>query len=291
MKPEIKLVDSLFEGVVSISSGRLKKLPNRFAYYRGDGKTKNGNFFDEIVLITDRDLKRVDELPHQHKIAWITEPPSIEPEANEWIQQPENYNKFTMILTYVKDYLDLSNKFVMVPSAGTWIDKSDWNIYAKTKSVSIIASAKDITEGHRLRHEVIKRYRNHITGLYGRGYQSIEYKLQGLWPFRYSIVIENERSPLFFSEKIMDCLLTGTIPIYWGASDIGRFFDMFSILRFETIDELDHIFNEVATEEYYDSRILAIRTNLRKAQQYAIMEDWIYDNVIAKKWASQIKSI
>jgi len=36
---------------------------------------------------------------------------------------------------------------------------------------------------------------------------------RALTPYRYSVVIENVREPGYFSEKLVDALLCGTVPI------------------------------------------------------------------------------
>ena len=59
----------------------------------------------------------------------------------------------------------------------------------------------------------------------GRGYQPFEEKADGLAPYRFSIITENVRNHSYFTEKIVDALLCETVPIYWGAPNIDRFFD------------------------------------------------------------------
>lgn len=43
--------------------------------------------------------------------------------------------------------------------------------------------------------------------------------------YQYHIVIENTRELNCFSEKLIDCLITKTIPIYYGCENIGEYFD------------------------------------------------------------------
>jgi hypothetical protein len=60
----------------------------------------------------------------------------------------------------------------------------------------------------------------------GRGYQPFENKQDGLLNYRYSVIIENVKEPDYFTEKLFDCLLCGTLPIYLGAPNIGDYFDV-----------------------------------------------------------------
>ena len=60
-----------------------------------------------------------------------------------------------------------------------------------------------------------------ITGVYAKGYTHgqtgwADNKLAGLKDYMFTIVIENVVDDCWFTEKLMDSLLTGTIPIYWG---------------------------------------------------------------------------
>jgi len=290
MIPKIKILDNIFPHGTSIGSGDLKIYPTRFSWHRGEGLTQNGNILDDIVFITETSFNQVEALPHKIKIGWITEPPTTDDwlyggKIYEEIRKPENYNKFTIIITYIKELLDISPKFVFHPSAGCWIYPDAWQVYPKTKYISIIASKKTTTDGHRLRHEVIKRFGQYIDGIYGHGYKFIDSKLEGLKDYRYQIVIENERNPLFFSEKLIDCFATGTIPIYWGAQEIDTFFDKKGIIIFNDANHLQEIFIAhpyLLSAEQYQHKIKEVNKNLNLAKQYAIVEDWIWDNVINK---------
>jgi hypothetical protein len=61
------------------------------------------------------------------------------------------------------------------------------------------------------------------------------------------------------TEKIFDCLVTGTIPIYWGATDIDAFVppDCFIDMRqFESYDDLRRFLkslDEKSIEEYREN--------------------------------------
>ena len=62
-------------------------------------------------------------------------------------------------------------------------------------------------------HEVIQKFGNKMT-VFGRGYDPIEFKIDGLKDYRFSVVIENCKRDYWFTEKLIDCFVTGTIPIY-----------------------------------------------------------------------------
>jgi hypothetical protein len=113
--------------------------------------------------------------------------------------------------------------------------------------------------------------------LYGFGTtRPLVSKLLGLKPYAFQVVIESERLDYWFTEKLIDCFATGTVPIYWGPPSIGRFFNLDGILQFRTLDELAGILMSL-TPSMYDERADAIVDNYNRARTYGCAEDWIYD--------------
>ena len=138
---------------------------------------------------------------------------------------------------YSKRYKNVV-KFAVVDS---WVDGNlvDSTLI-KTKSCSIIASGKKDLKGHKLRHQIIawvKKSGVDVDAL-GRGFKSFEFKQEGLLPYRHSVVIENVQEPDYFTEKLLDCMLCGTMPIYWGAPNISEYFDPVGMHICLTYDDL-----------------------------------------------------
>lgn len=140
----------------------------------------------------------------------------------------------------------------------------------KTKMVSIIASAKRTFEGHRLRHEVIDKARaqNLVLDVMGRGYRPIEDKTEGLAPYRFTVVIENSREPSYITEKLIDALRCRTVPIYWGAPDVGKIFDPAGLIECTTFADIVAAVQRASAEDY-DRRRTAIEVNASIADHYA----------------------
>ena len=72
----------------------------------------------------------------------------------------------------------------------------------------------------------------------GRGYNPFEHKQDGLLPYRYSVVIENVQEVDYFTEKLLDCMLCGTLPIYWGAPNIEKYFDVAGMIICNSLIDL-----------------------------------------------------
>lgn len=178
--------------------------------------------------------------------------------------------KFFRVLTYDSLLLRLLGNAIFVPAGDAWVaEKTDSN---KPKLMSVIASKKMDLPGHRLRHEAIKfAQENHLElDTFGRAYRFIEKKEEALSDYRFSLVIENSRQANYFTEKVIDCFLQKTIPIYWGAPNIAEFFDKDGIVACSTLDDIKRAFTTVDSA-FYEKRREAVEKNFQLAKSYA---DW-----------------
>jgi GR25 family glycosyltransferase involved in LPS biosynthesis len=104
----------------------------------------------------------------------------------------------------------------------------------KPRRLSWITSNVSSLPGHRRRLEFLARLRKNLEfDLYGRGFHRVYDKWDVLAPYRYSIAFENAREPWYFTEKLMDCYVCETMPIYIGDPTIANFFPAASL---EVID-------------------------------------------------------
>jgi hypothetical protein len=182
--------------------------------------------------------------------------------------------KFHKIFT---NYSHLSSKYsnvISLPLAYSWVDKSITIGNKRDKLTSLIASEKQKRPGHKLRHEIINTLPKESFEVLGRGYKPFVNKADGLTPYMYSIVIENCKEVDYFTEKIVDCFMCGTIPIYWGANNISDYFDSGGVLSFETIDELRSILKKISTQDF-TLRSDAINNNRKIAQDICKVDDKI----------------
>lgn len=228
-----------------------------------------------ITFYTDMWIEHVVYAPDNiMKVAFLLEAPSISDQ--HYRQAIALHDKFDYILSHRID-LFTTNKWLFYPFGGSRIRPEDWGIFDKTKSVSLFVSEKRAATGHRFRAEIQSKAQEYGIDVYGRGSNPVESKVVGLRDYHYSIVVENMRCNVWFTEKIIDCISQGTVPIYWGTENIGDFFDTSGIIQFETMDELAHILDDISVDDYY-SRILAIKNNFVEAQKYVCAEDWIFEN-------------
>jgi hypothetical protein len=169
-------------------------------------------------------------------------------------------------------------KFAFAGSNLPWIPIVD-KIPEKTKLVSMVASPKKMTFGHHIRHIMAEKYKNNID-LYGGasgsprvgfGQQPWPDKTETLLPYMFHIVIENDKYETYFTEKITDCFASGTIPVYWGAPDIGKYFNMNGIIQLTPEFDISAL-----TPELYYSKLAAVNDNLNRVRNLETADDILY---------------
>lgn len=108
----------------------------------------------------------------------------------------------------------------------------------KTGEMSWILGSGRGLRGHRVRmdfFEALRRAEPRVN-LFGRAIRPLEDKWDGLAPYRFSLAIENSSSPHYWTEKIADCFLAWTVPLYWGAPDIAEFFPKDAFIQIDIRD-------------------------------------------------------
>jgi len=268
---KVTLFDNNFSHTFSRNNGDIKIFSKKIIFDR----TK----IHDVIFYTDTFIKynHVENFKENKNIAWILEPRSIDDSTYE--QVIKNLNLYDYVISHDKFFISRVNtlspkKGLWCDVGGTWIEEKDWKIYSKNKNISIIASNKQITYGHKLRHDIISKYRNNFDIILGRGYNPINYKLEGLKDYRFSVTIENETDT--FTEKLIDCLVTGTIPIYYGPSYIDKTFNTEGFIIIDKIEDFENIIKNI-NEKYYLSKIKIIEENFKLSLKYINTEDLIYD--------------
>ena len=272
----VTIKDNCFSHTYSCGNGDLKILSN---YIKWDRQNLH-----DTIFYTDGYISSDFSYLHKNKInvAWIIEPKEISRHlysVNLYDVNYTDWNKFDYVLSHNLDFVTELNNSGKVQAlwyafGGCWIYEEDRQIFKKSKNLSIISSGKETTYGHKLRHKIIELYIENFTDISGGGYNPIIYKLSSLKDYRFSVIIENDNSNDFFSEKLIDCLVTGTIPVYYGTKNIGKYFDLEGFIVINDVDDFNRIL-PLLNEDYYNSKINAIKNNFDLSHQYVNMEDWI----------------
>jgi len=182
--------------------------------------------------------------------------------------------RFYKILTKNKYLLEEIHNTSFFYFGSTFIQNLDKIDLQKKNMASLIASNQNKLTGHKLRHKIVQhiKSKNLDISVIGRGYKPFKNKEDGLKSFRYSIVIENSSELDYFTEKVIDACLLETIPIYWGAPNISKYFDTRGFIICESIDQI----------------LLAIQT--MSVDDYNSKKEWIKKNKITAAYhANYIK--
>jgi len=231
--------------------------------------TKN----DTTFFVDDYIANGLNKKYSKYEYGWLLESKFITPKIIDFCinNVPLLKNKYIKIFTHNKNLLALdADLFVFCPANGTWID--DLYVRNKTKNISMIASNKVITEGHKIRLEIAKKYSSRVD-LYGRGFKEIDKKEEGLEDYMFSICIENGVYESYFTEKILDCFACGTMPVYLGTPDIFNYFNKDGIVFLDNEFDINYL-----NTELYLSKTQAIQDNLERVKKYITCENWLYEN-------------
>lgn len=276
----VNLFDNTFrQAVCSVAY----KTPKHIRYVRGAIKHDGITLFVDGCA-TNGSAKSVES---RYKIAWLHEPECLHPNVYRDIIHHEN--EFDFILTHYQPLLDRSPKYGFCPYGGVWIDKEHWRIGPKQELVSMLFGEKKATAGHLLRHAIYDRFQNFKKidwyGCRGRLTDySQETKEIVLSPYMFTIVTETCCADNLFTEILLDCFSQGTIPIFWGAPNIGAFFNADGILHFDNLDDLGQILMDI-TPKLYGMMWDAAVENLGLIHEYEITEDWMFENILKGVYA------
>jgi hypothetical protein len=197
---------------------------------------------------------------------------------HDWAVQ--NKNLFSFILTWSDKVLNNCENALFLPFGHTWFkpDQYEKN-HIKKFQVSHLCGKLLKTYGQSIRHELLAR-KNEIKiptkffDVYGDRY-NIEDARKGkeevFGDSMFGVAIENTSHRGYFTEKILDCFLLKTIPIYWGCSNIEDFFNKEGIIKFENSDDFIYI-SSVLIEDFYNSKKDIIEENYQRALQYVNYE-------------------
>ena len=247
--------------------------------------------FDGPTVFTDKDLLSpwVDQVRCKKKVAWILECREVHPFAYDHILQVEH--KFDYIFTFDSQLLSRGPKYVKSIIASSRVSDEDAALHEKNKLLSLIASNKNWTSGHKLRHVVARSIKDRYdVDLWGSGYRpwgnadiptaaaQQEGKTPPLKDYYFSITIMNSKQDNYFTETLVDAFRHGTIPIFWGCDNVGEYFNPEGIIKFDTGPELYKILDNLTPDEYH-KRDDAVKENFEIAKNYMSMADTFADNL------------
>jgi len=126
----------------------------------------------------------------------------------------------------------------------------------KIDQISTVTSNAYSRPGHKARYDLIQYLREEQfdLALFGKGIRWIDDKFDGIYPYKYSIAIENSFYPHYWTEKLSDCLLSWTMPVYAGCPNITDYFPEEALIIIDpfNLEEAKAIMEEaVATDRWH----------------------------------------
>lgn len=211
--------------------------------------------------------------------------------SNIWalMQEPYVRGKFDWMVKQHKQYAhffthhlkgnDVNGKYVRSHPAVPWhVEKTydelrEIETPDKLKAISWITSNKNKFPGHKQRMEFLRSIQSSSlpVDIYGRGINFIQDKWDGLATYRYSLAIENSCSTDYWTEKIADCFLSMTVPIYYGCTNIEEYFPEESFIRIDINnpgEALQIIANTLKTDDWEKRRPALNKARSMVLEQY-----------------------
>lgn len=193
-------------------------------------------------------------------------------------------SKFKYIFTHDPEMLKLPNAKLLTwggmyygcPSGGGVLNPEAWK--TKTKNISYLAGGKRYTPMHIVRYNLAQKLNAggqvDCFGVFSPRPDYVKIA-ETLTDYRYSIVLENEINDAWFTEKVVNCFGAMTVPIYWGARNIGKHFNTDGIIRVNSEEEIMDVLGKCGETDYL-SRVEAIKDNFNRSMNYKCFEDIFY---------------
>ena len=202
-------------------------------------------------------------------IAMLLEPRSMIGPAYDYVLT--HYKQFKYIFTHDSQLLRLPNAR-MLNWGEVWLTTDS----PKTKGISLVTSPKDWCPLHKARLELYHYFNEHggVDCFYGDWNNS---EIPNIKPqdylehYKFSIIIENDLDDYWYTEKILNCFATKTIPIYVGARKINELFNEKGICQLD--DWLDvpafiDFINKIGLDCFYLAMQEAIEDNFKRVEPW-----------------------
>lgn len=200
------------------------------------------------------------------------------------LNRPDAVKELDALFTYDERLLDKYDNALFSIAGGVWYGTelqggniNDKLIDNKSKLLSIVSSAKTIRPLAKFRHDLALEINQ-------KGLGDVMGKCVGKWvtmddvytDYMFSIGIENTRNKYYFTEKILNCFASMTIPVYYGATEINKFFneDGIVVIKEPTIECAIKTIKE-CTRDNYESRRAAILDNFERVKSFMCVEDYL----------------
>jgi hypothetical protein len=231
------------------------------------------------IIVDDSDeiynLNNINDI----NIIILAEPRAINNHKYDFVIK--NINYYDIILSYDDELLKFSNCYKLLFGT-SWIDCNQ-SYNKKENIISFLIGGKNMTIGHKIRNNLYlnsKLIENKLDIYLSNNFppsiilENVKYlvndKNDFFTKYKYHLCIENSKQINYFTEKIIDCFNSMTVPIYWGCPNIAEYFDINGIIILKSNDVLDIIteINAINIKDFYDKNFFYIKKNFELCKNY-----------------------
>jgi len=207
-----------------------------------------------------------------------------------FIKRRSNY---THVLTFHEEILDANPKAHLFNCVDCWV--KNYVFTEKQFSVSTVVGGKTngLMRGYASRHnlwtwkDLIKTPKAFYVSSKSI-WKRVNYdenlvlgdSKAPLFDSMFHVAIENTSIANYFSEKIVDCFQTKTVPIYLGCTNIEKYFNIDGIIRVNNVGDIIEACNSI-TPELYAKMLPAIEDNYNRSMDW-LDHDKQIENAIIK---------
>jgi len=223
------------------------------------------------------------------RIVIMLEP--FDAELSQLVQ--ERRDCYDYVLTFREEILAGNSKAILFPYGTTWV--RGFVPGHKKFCVSTVVGGKVDRgfPGYGLRHDVWRSRECimmpkdiYLSGRYGwremkgKGAPALGDVKYPLFYSQFHIAIENIQINNFFTEKLIDCFQTRTVPIYFGCPNIAKYFDLSGMFIVSNIKEIVGVCNGLTPDTYWQM-VSAIEHNYEESNKWYSVQNRI-DNIIRR---------
>ena len=210
------------------------------------------------------------------QVMLLIEPRSIQPNVYDYALQVAN--QYEYVFTHDSKLLKELPNAKPILWGNVWCRCENPK---KTKLISMTSSDKEMCDLHKERIRIARKYKDKIDVFGTIDGGEFTDPIDTLEPYMYSVVIENYIDDIWFTEKLLNCFATKTIPIYYGARDIGKYFNEMGIINCKSIQELEekldyYLEDNGLLDFLYKARNEQVDENYELSKQYEKFDEWLY---------------
>jgi len=204
-----------------------------------------------------------------------------------YYQMKERMDLYTFLLTFHDEILTTNPKARLFNCVNAWVR----GFVSKQKrfSVSTVVGGKNdlAMEGYTMRHELWRSreyitmpkefylsgnapHSHHFVHFDGADYSTgtiLGSSKEPLFDSMFHIAIENTLIKNYFSEKIVDCFQSMTVPIYYGCKNIENYFNINGMFIASSVEDMVYICNNLTEKMYFDM-IPAMKDNYERSKNW-----------------------